>query len=301
MAISLTPSIISWCLLFSVAEVMTIQKLTIVGVGLIGGSIGLAARRRDLADQVVGVGRQTSTLDKAQELGAITEGTLELDKGVFGANFVVFCTPVHLISKQILQAAPHLAKGTLLTDAGSTKGSIVRELEGKLPKEVHFLGSHPLAGSEKRGPEHADADLFQDRLTILTPTEQTQESTLQQVQEFWKGLGSHIKLMSPEAHDQALALTSHLPHLLASALAGILPEDLYELTATGFRDTTRVAASDPSIWTGIFQQNREAVLQTLQILNQRLNEFQQALENNEKPRIDSLLAQAKKVRDALGS
>jgi prephenate dehydrogenase len=214
---------------------------------------------------------------------------------------VVFCTPVERIAEQVLASAPGCAPGTLLTDAGSTKAAIVRGVEGRLPPGVAFVGSHPLAGSEKRGPEHADADLFRERLTVVTQTPATDVAALERTAAFWRSLGSRVRVMNPEEHDRALAMTSHLPHLLASALAGILPPELYDLTATGFRDTTRIAAGDPSIWTGIFTQNRTAVLDALQPLLERVDRFRQALEAGDAAILDGLLAQAKKVRDALGS
>jgi prephenate dehydrogenase len=279
---------------------MKIHTLTIVGVGLIGGSIGLAAKRRGLAQRVLGVGRQRTSLDQALAVGAIDEGFLD-PAAVHRAEVAVFCTPVERIAEQVRAVAPGCAPGTLLTDAGSTKGAIVRALEGSLPKGVVFVGSHPLAGSEKRGPAFADADLFQGRLTVVTRTPATDPAALERTAALWRALGSRVRVMDPEEHDRALALTSHLPHLVASALAGILPPELYELTATGFRDTTRVAAGDPSVWTGIFAQNRDAVLGSLRSLGDHLGHFREALEAGDWPALDSLLAQAKKVRDALGS
>jgi prephenate dehydrogenase len=280
---------------------MRIHTLTIVGVGLIGGSIGLAARRRGLAQRILGAGRQQASLDQALRVGAIHEGTLDPIAAVRQAQVAVFCTPVDRIAEQVLEAAPQCAPGTLLTDAGSAKGAIIAAVEKRLTDGVHFVGSHPLAGSEKRGPEYADADLFQDRLTVVTPTPRTDAAALERTTAFWRALGSWVTVMSPEEHDQALAVTSHLPHLAAAALAGILPAALHELTATGFRDTTRIAAGDPAIWTGIFLQNRAAVLEALETLQGRLAEFKQALLTNDRAALDALLAQAKRTRDALGS
>jgi prephenate dehydrogenase len=280
---------------------MRLHTLTIVGVGLIGGSIGLAARQRRLAQRVIGVGRQRDSLERAQRLGAIDDCSLDLVAAVAGADLAVFCTPVDQIARQVLAAAAACAAGTLLTDAGSTKAAIVAELEGRLPAGVAFVGSHPLAGSEKRGPEHADARLFEGRLTVITPTPRTDAAAVERVASFWRALGSRVRLMSPEEHDRALALTSHLPHLLAAALAGMLSPELHELTASGFRDTTRVAGGDPSIWTAIFAHNRAAVLDALRLLTARLAEFQSALEAGDAAAVDRLLTQAKRVRDALGS
>jgi prephenate dehydrogenase len=280
---------------------MRIGTLTIVGVGLIGGSIGLAARRRGLAGRVIGSGRNAATLERARELGAIDHACLDLGEAVRRADVVVFCTPVTLIAEQVLAAAPACGNGTLLTDAGSTKGAIVRALEGKLPREVRFVGSHPLAGSEKRGSDHADADLFQGRVTVVTPTPKTDAAAVERTVKFWRGLDSRVVVMSPDEHDRALAMTSHLPHLLASALAGILPPELHELAATGFRDTTRVAAGDPSLWTGILLQNRAALIEALGRLQDQVIDFKKALMTGDQAAIDALLARGKRSRDALGN
>jgi cyclohexadieny/prephenate dehydrogenase len=280
---------------------MTIQTLTVVGVGLLGGSLGLAARQRGLARRVLGCDRDPASLDFARDLGAIDSGCLALEDAVREAEVVVFCTPVDQIARQVLAAAEACAAGALLTDVGSAKAAIVRAVDGRLPAGVAFVGSHPLAGSEKRGPEHANARLFERRLAVVTPTPRTDAAALQRTRALWEGLGSRVHMMSPEDHDRALALTSHLPHLTAAALAGILPPELYELTATGFRDTTRVAAGDPGLWTAIFAQNRAAVLDGLRLLAARLGEFRQALEAGDDAALDRLLTQAKKVRDALGN
>jgi len=280
---------------------MKIKTLTIVGVGLIGGSIGLAARQRGLAEHILGVGRQRGSLDRARAVGAIDEGSLNLEESVHRADLAVFCTPVDQIAKQMLAAGSGCTAGTLLTDAGSTKAAIVHEVEGRLPDGVAFVGSHPLAGSEKRGPEHAAPHLFQDRLTVVTPTERTDAAAVARATTFWQALGSRVRIMTPEEHDRALALTSHLPHLLASALAGILPPELNELTSTGFRDTTRVAAGDPGLWLGIFAQNRAAVLEVLMRFRGRLDDLRQALAAEDQLTLDALLTQAKRIRDALGS
>jgi cyclohexadieny/prephenate dehydrogenase len=280
---------------------MKIKTLTIVGVGLIGGSIGLAAKRRKVAERVLGGGRRQASLDQALAVGAIDEGFLDLVTAVHQAEVAVFCTPVDQIAGQILASAPGCAAGTLLTDAGSTKAEIVRSVEGRLPKGIVFVGSHPLAGSEKRGAEHADADLFQDRLTIVTRTQNSDSSAVERTSTFWRALGCRVRVMDPEEHDQALAVTSHLPHLLAAALAGILPPELQELSASGLRDTTRIAAGDPSLWTAIFAQNRSPILDALKRLDDQLTRFREALIVGDWTAVGDLLAQAKKVRDALGN
>ena len=278
-----------------------IDTLTIVGVGLIGGSIGLAAKKRGLARRVLGVGRARDSLDRARALHAIDEAFLDLMPAVRQASIVVVAVPVDRIAAQVLQAAGDCRAGTLLTDAGSTKARLVAEIDSQLPAHVHFVGSHPLAGSEKRGAEFATADLFQERWTVITPTPRSDAGAVERTRAFWTALGARVKAMSPEEHDRALALTSHVPHLLASALAGLLPVELFDLAASGFRDTTRVAASDPELWTAIFAHNQPAVREALALVDARLGQFRQTLDAADWKSLAALLTQAKKVRDALGS
>ncbi len=280
---------------------MLIDTLAIVGVGLIGGSVGLAAKQRGVARRVLGVGRQRDGLDRAAGLGAIDEGVLDPAQAARRAGVVVFCTPVDHVVDQILGVARNCAAGTLLTDVGSTKAQIVRQLDGRLPPEIAFVGGHPLAGSEKRGCEHADADLFQDRVTVLTPTRRTDPDAVERTAAFWRALGARVKTMGPEEHDRALALTSHLPHLLAATLADLLPPPLHELVATGFRDTTRVAAGDPALWSAIFLHNRSAMIDAVNRLQDRLTDFKRALRAGDRAALDTFLAEAKRTRDALGS
>jgi cyclohexadieny/prephenate dehydrogenase len=280
---------------------MQVDIITIVGAGLIGGSLGLAAKQRRLARVVRGIGRKQASLDRARAVGAIDEGFLEPGPALKGAGLVIFCTPVDCIAKQILEYSSLYSPGTLLTDAGSTKESIVAAVEGKLPAGIDFVGSHPLAGSEKRGPYFADANLFQGRLAVIAKTSRTNEAAFEKIVGFWQALGSRVKIMAPAEHDRALALTSHLPHLAAAVLAGILPAEVFELTATGFRDTTRVAAGDPKLWTAIFAHNTAALLEALRPFSERLSQFQAALAAGDWSTVESLLTQAKKVRDALGN
>jgi prephenate dehydrogenase len=278
-----------------------IDTLTIVGVGLIGGSIGLAAKRRGVARRVLGVGRRQASLDEALAVGAIDAAFLDPAPAVHQAQLTVFCTPVDQIADQVLALAPGCSPGTLLTDAGSTKAGIVNAVDGQLPEGIAFVGSHPLAGSEKKGPRFASPDLFHGRLTLITPAPRTDPGAVERIASFWKALGSQVRVMPPEEHDRALAFTSHLPHLAAAALAGILPPELYELCATGFRDTTRVAAGDPDLWSAIFAQNRSAMIAAVDALQACLVEYKRALIDRDRAALDTLLAQAKRTRDALGS
>ncbi len=279
---------------------MRIDTLAIVGVGLIGGSIGLAVKKRDLASRVVGVGRQSDTLRAALDRGAIDE-VRDLRTAAANADFLVSCTPVQTIVSQVLEAASVCKPGAILTDAGSTKGIITSQLDQRLPSQIQYVGSHPLAGSEKRGVAHADADLFLNRVTVVTPTPRSNPDAVERVRLFWQSLGSRVEILTPLEHDRAVAMTSHLPHLLASALAGSLPVELRPLAASGFRDTTRIAAGDPESWTGILLQNQQAVLDALERFSSQLDGFRAALATGDEAALTSLLAQGKRARDALGS
>ncbi len=224
--------------------------VAIVGVGLIGGSIGLALRTRALADRVIGIGRRQASLRIARRVGAVTNTTIELHKGVAEADLVVVCTPVGHIVEHVRSAAAHCRPGTLITDAGSTKQAIVAALDEQLPGGCRFLGSHPLAGSEKSGPAHADAELFEGRVAVITPTVNTRAEDYDRVAHFWQALGSVVVRMSPEEHDRALAITSHLPHVAAAALATTVPEHLFRLAGAGLLDTSRLAAGGVDIVIG---------------------------------------------------
>jgi len=275
--------------------------VAIVGVGLIGGSIGLALRRRGLADRVIGIGRRQDSLRVARRVGAVTNTTIDLDKGVAEAELVVVCTPVGRIVEHVRQAAEHCPEGALLTDAGSTKRTIVAALDDGLPRGCRFLGSHPLAGSEKSGPGHANAELFEGRVAIITPTRNTRAEDFDLIEEFWKGLGSVVIQMSAEEHDRALAMTSHLPHAAAAALAATVPERFFRFSGTGMLDATRLAAGDPQLWKQILLLNRDNVLEALEQYGAKLTALHAALRDGNEEAIENLLAAAKKTRDALGS
>lgn len=275
------------------------NTVAIVGVGLIGGSIGLALRRRKLAGEVVGIGRSTGSLRVAKKIGAVDKTTTDLARGVSKADLVIVCTPVKLIAQQVREAAAACPAGSLITDAGSTKAQIVRELEGPLARGVRFVGSHPLAGGEKSGPGEADAKLFVDRLVVLTPTEQAQNGDVSELRDFWTSLGARVIETTPEAHDQALAATSHLPHLLASTLAAATPEDLLPFTASGWADTTRIAAGDPELWTQIFLANRENLLNSLGRFESQLEILKKAVQIKDRELLTTILREAKRNRDAV--
>ena len=230
----------------------TWDTVAIVGVGLIGGSIGMALRQKNLAKNVVGIGRRQASLRVARRVGAVSHTTIDIDKGVAEAELVIVCSPVGRIVEHVRQAARHCPEKTLITDAGSTKQSIVDALDGSLDRGCRFLGSHPLAGSEKAGAANAAADLFDGRLAILTPTKNTRAEDFDLLEQFWQSLGSVVIQMTPEEHDQALALTSHLPHMAAAALALTVPRKVLPPDRpgnaryySGGRRRPRALAADP--------------------------------------------------------
>ncbi len=278
------------------------RTVAIVGVGLIGGSIGLALRQRKLAARVVGVGRRQTSLDKALACGAIDHGTTDFEAGLDEAEVVIVATPVASVADDVCRATAAAAEGAFVTDVGSIKGAICSAVESSSTAVGdRFVGSHPLAGDHRSGPEHARADLLEDKVVVVTPTSQTPDKTLDRVVEFWEALGARVQRMSPEQHDRALATTSHLPHLVASALAAGTPEEWLPLAATGWADTTRVAAADPELWGSIFAQNRQAVSASLAGLIDQLTQMQTALHEENWTQIHETLQQAKRIRDALGN
>jgi prephenate dehydrogenase len=285
---------------------MRINTLVIVGVGLIGGSIARAARRRGVAARIVGIDRQAEALARALQDGIIDDAHAELTAAAGGTGFspvdadlVLFCTPVDGIAAQVIEASAHCRPGTLLSDVGSTKAAILRVVNGQLPPGIEFVGSHPLAGSEKHGSANASTHLLEDRLVIVTPSPGTTDNALSRIRDFWTALGARVQVMDADEHDRALALTSHLPHLLASALAGILPPPLYDLTAAGFRDMTRLASGQPALWSAIFRSNQAHLLTALDRLEEQLQRFREVLLQGDRAALESLLQQGKKVRDDL--
>lgn len=274
--------------------------LAIVGVGLLGGSVALAARERGLASRVIGIGRNPQRLQAAVDAGVIDEFLADLPADNAPWTTVVIGTPVDRIATDVRRIASVSKPGTLITDVGSVKGSICEAVqEAGLPAGVSFVGSHPLAGSEKTGFEAARADLFDGRVTVVTPLSDTDHAAGAAVQNFWQQLGSHVMEMSPQNHDAALATTSHLPHTAAAALAAVLPAQFQPLAASGFRDTTRIAAGDPDLWVAILLENASAVSASLAAYSESFEKFRAAVENRDAGELKKLLEIAKRNRDAL--
>lgn len=281
------------------------DTVAIVGVGLMGGSIGLALRKERMARHVIGIGRRIEQLRLAENRGAVTEVTTDLRQGVASANLVVVCTPVGDVPEFVAAAAKACKPETIITDVGSTKAAIVAACDKALADSkglwASFVGSHPLAGSERTGVEFARADLFQGRTTVITPTDDTRPESAAKVEAFWQGLGSKVVRMTPEEHDVSIAATSHLPHLVASALAASTPADLLTLTASGWADTTRIASGDVELWRQIFLDNRVNTLKALAPFETVLSELRQALESADGAALTRLLQQGKRIRDTVGS
>ena len=280
------------------------ESVTIVGAGLIGASIGLALRERSLVKSVIGVGRRASTLRKAKQRGAVTSTTTVLSRGVRDAQLIVICTPIDRIATSVVEAAAHCPQGAVITDAGSTKLEIVRAVEAALKRaanQVAFVGSHPMAGSEKTGPAHAQADLFEGRVAVVTPARQTNSAAVDQVERFWRLLGCKVVRMSPKEHDRSVAAISHMPHLVASALAAATPEEELQLASTGWLDTTRIASGAPDLWRQILLDNRGGVLKSLDKFEKVLASFRRALEQDEQEQLLQLLEAGKQRRDSLGN
>ena len=283
----------------------TVRSVTIVGVGLIGGSIGLALRARGLVERVLGFGSRTTTLETALHLGAISEIAADATQAAT-SELIVVCAPVDHIVEQVCRMAPLCKSGTLMTDAGSTKAAIVSAVDEAAagpdwPAGVHFVGSHPLAGNEKHGPQASSADLFEGRSVVLTPTPGSRREDVARLAKFWSELGAAVVELSPAEHDAALALTSHLPHLAAAAIAGVTPERYVTLTAGGWQDSTRIAAGDPALWRQIMLANRDNLLAVLDQYRALLDHWRHALEAQDAAELERLLTEAKRIRDAVGS
>jgi len=280
-----------------------IRELAIVGVGLLGGSVAKAARVGGLARRIIGVGRDPARLRPALDDGTLDAAVTDLDAGVRAADFVLLAAPVLAIEgllERVWRAAPD---GSLITDVGSTKRNIVRAAERLAAgRPLAFVGSHPLAGSEQSGYRVARADLFRGATVVVTPTEGTELAALKKATEFWEALGARVSALDPETHDRTVAAISHLPHLIACALvdgAGRVEPAALELAARGFRDTTRIAAGDPDMWTEIFLANRDALSASVEAFRQALADLQRAIDAGGADALRAALTRIKATREGL--
>ena len=277
----------------------SIEHTTIIGVGLIGGSLGLALKQRGLAGDVVGVGYRDSTLKLAQKRGAIDRWTLDIAEGVADADIVVLCTPVGLVGEKAADALAAMKPGSILTDVASTKAVITAKIEAVLPDGVAFVPAHPMAGSEKRGNESAQADLFESSRCILTPTDNTPAEAVGIVSEMWQAVGATVETLDVGVHERIVAQISHLPHLVAPAILNAVDESSLPYGASGLKDTTRIAASDVKLWIDIFKDNRENVLEALAAFGKEMHALRDALDQSDWAAIAEILERARCRRAGL--
>ena len=275
------------------------NQVTIIGTGLVGGSLGLALKQRDVAKRVVGVGHRQSTLDEALFRGAADEVTLDPCEGVRGSDLVVLGTAVGLFEETAETIAGNLEPGAVVIDVGSTKARVVRTLEPLMPKGCTFVGCHPIAGSEKRGIAYARADLFEGAACVVTPTGRTPADVLVRVVSTWQDLGMVVRQMAPEVHDRLLAEVSHLPHVVASALVRAISEEAKPVAGPGWADTTRVASGDAVLWRDILLSNADEIAAAIGRFQDALADLCDAVSQGDSDRIESLLAEAKNRRDRL--
>jgi len=277
---------------------MKFKKIAIIGAGLIGGSIGLAAKRKGLAREIVGVCRHQKSLRQAKRIKAIDRGTLNYREAVEGADLVILATPISQIIKIAGEIAPYLKKGCLVTDAGSTKSKIVAEVEKVFSGDIAFVGAHPLAGSEKRGVSEARTNLFKGTLCILTKSRKTKLAALEKINSFWQAIGCRVIKLTPQAHDQIVAVISHLPHLAAVQLVKVGRKNL-NFAASGFRDTTRIASSDAEVWSDICLTNKKFIIQAIDEYIARLKLMRNLISKDDKRGLSLEFKTAKSLRDAL--
>ncbi|MBM3248492.1 MAG: prephenate dehydrogenase/arogenate dehydrogenase family protein [Candidatus Omnitrophica bacterium] len=275
------------------------NQITIIGVGLIGGSLGMAVKKNRLAKKVVGFARKKKTMRQALKSKAIDKGTLNLKEAVKDADLIVLATPAQTIIELAFKIAKLAKKDCIVTDVGSSKLRIVSSLEKILPKNMKFIGAHPLAGSEKKGVEFSCADIFKKSLCILTPTSKTKKDAFDKVKKLWAGVGACVKTLSPSEHDRVLAYISHLPHIIAFSLIQSIPDEFLELSPRGLKDMTRIASSDPILWRDIFSSNKTQVLDAVGDFASSLEKFVKLVGSNDTAKLTKILSAIKNKRDKL--
>lgn len=277
------------------------QNIAILGVGLIGGSIGAAVAARRLASEIVGIDRDPKNLRAARQQGAICRGTTQLERGVSKADLVLVCTPIETIVDRVAAVAAATEKPCLIADVGSTKARIVAAVGRNAAAADRFVGSHPMAGNEQQGPRHADKNLFLGRSVILTPIRNTNRTALRRLERFWSSLGARTVTMSPAEHDRSIATVSHLPHLVAAALVASTPDRNLAQVASGWLDTTRIASSDAEMWVHILRDNRSHILKSATRFEKVVTSMCRALAEEDRATLCKILQDAQAKRDSAGS
>lgn len=280
-----------------------IGRLALIGIGLIGSSIARAARQRGLAEEIVVQSRRAETVATAERLQLGDRYTTRAAAAVAGADLVILSIPVGACEAAAREIAPALKPGAIVSDVGSVKASVIRQMAPQLPENVHFVPAHPVAGTEQSGPEAGFAELFQDRWCILTPPDGTDVTAVATMQAFWQALGSNVEIMAADHHDLVLAITSHVPHLIAYNIVGtaahleeVTQSEVMKFAAGGFRDFTRIAASDPTMWRDVFLHNREAVLEMLGRFSEDLTALQRAIRWGDGDALFDLFTRTRAIR-----
>ena len=283
-------------------------KIALIGLGLIGSSLAHAIRRAKVAGHVAGYDGSAEVLETAREIKLTDSYHATLADALKDAALVILCTPVGSFGEIAKDMAPHLTAGTILSDVGGVKTAVVRDVGPHVPADVHFIPAHPIAGTEQSGPTAGFAELFQGRWCILTPPPGTDAAALEKLSDFWRALGSDIEIMDPKHHDLVLAITSHVPHLIAYNIVGtaedleaVTESEVIKYSAGGFRDFTRIAASDPTMWRDIFLNNREAVLEMLGRFNEDLNILQRAIRWGDGDTLFNLFTRTRAIRRGIVS
>jgi len=277
------------------------KKIAIIGVGLIGGSIGLAVKKHKLAIEVIGIGRRKISIKKALDRRAIDKGSLSIKEGLGGADLIIIATPVNRVIPKLKEAIASAKEGAILIDVNSTKNNIVTYADKAIKgKNVLFVGTHPMAGSDQAGVTYADKDLFENSVCIMTSTKNTNSRAFNKIKRFWSRLGARIVLMSPTQHDQAVSNISHLPHIISYALSHAVPTEDLRIAGTGFKDTTRIAKSNPDMWSDIFMDNKNSLLKSISAFKKTLSELESDIKKNKRSQLTKKLASAKTKRDSLG-
>jgi cyclohexadieny/prephenate dehydrogenase len=281
-------------------------KIALVGIGLIGSSIAHAARRAGLAAHIAGYARRAETLAEARALGFADSLSDDLAATVENADLVILATPVGTFGELAGEIAPHLKTGAILSDVGSVKAAVIRDVTPHLPEGVHLIPAHPVAGTEQSGPRAGFAELFDGRWCILTPPPGTDAEALEKLSAFWTRCGSNVEVMDAKHHDLVLAITSHVPHLIAYNIVGTAADletvtqgEVIKFSAGGFRDFTRIAASDPTMWRDVFLNNREAVLEMLGRFNEDLNVLQRAIRWGDGEALFNLFTRTRAIRRSI--
>jgi len=279
------------------------RKITIVGVGLLGGSLGLAIKKHSLADEVAGYVRRAASIAECKKANAVDLCTQDLQEAIADADLIVLCTPLAQMLPLLKEMRPAIKRGAIITDVGSVKTTVVKELETVVAKSgAHFIGSHPMAGAEKTGVGAARAELFSNAMCVVTPTKRSNSKAIKAVEEFWKAVGARVLRLTPELHDELVSRSSHLPHVAAATLANLVldpahPKSQPLLCANGFRDTTRIASGSPEMWRDIAMANRKNLDKVLGAFIRDLKKFQAVLKKGDDKAAENFFQTGKNRRD----